>query len=134
MNGLDGKRSGCGPAPGNTTCSSVNAERGDGVISFMVTICTGSDPLDIGFPGEQEVDAVVRTRAGAEVWRWSRGQTFDENAAHVVHLGTQECSLWRVPWDYVDDSGRRVPKGTYMIGMPVLSSPRHDMGSSFTVE
>jgi len=102
-------------------------------ILFRVTICSGHDGFTLPFESEQEIDAVIRTKDGAELWRWGRGQEFPAHR-HSIVLDTEECVVWRVPWDYRDDYGRRLPPGRYVAELPVRSDPAGQWATWFTVD
>ena len=131
--GQVGDRTGseCGPGAGGSCSAAGSTARVDGA-EMTVKICALSEPYELRFAGEQEADLVVRDGKGREVWRWSRGQLFT-NEAHTIALAPQECVMWTVPWDYGDESGTRVPSGYYTALLPILSDPRHDMGTTVRV-
>ncbi|HEV2889404.1 MAG TPA: BsuPI-related putative proteinase inhibitor [Frankiaceae bacterium] len=129
----EGPTPGCTPTPGGTgKCGSVTYERdGDEQVTVRLTICTGTG-LEIDFPGEQEIDLVVRTEPGAEVWRWGRGVRFAAEP-HTITLDAEECVSWFLTWDYGDEAGDRVAPGRYRVEVPVLSKPDEMYGFTLDV-
>lgn len=90
------------------------------------------DPGDsLSFPTAQEVEFVLRTKAGAEVWRWSRGQVFPR-VAHAVSVSRGDCFVWAFTYDATDDYGTRLPRGTYVLRGSVVTPAFH--GRSLDME
>jgi hypothetical protein len=113
----------CTPGPGSGAwCGGALPEYvSDDEILLRVSICSGHQGFELTFDSTREVDAVVRTREGDEVWRWGRGQRFAPER-HTIVLDTEECVNWRVPWDYRDDYGRRPAPGSYLAELPIFTT------------
>lgn len=127
----------CTPAPmptGGGWCGGLLYEKSADQVMFQLSICSASDGHALEFATEQEIDLVVRSADGSrEHWRWGRGQHFAATR-HLLVLGMEECVTWWVPWDYGDESGRRVPPGKYLVTLPVLATPSSEYGYYVTVE
>lgn len=127
----------CTPAPaatGSAWCGGLLYEKSADEIMFQLSICSASQGHTLEFADEQEIDLVVRSEDGArEHWRWGRGQHFAATP-HTLVLDTEECVTWWVPWDYGDESGRRVPPGRYRVTLPVLCDPVREYGYVVTVD
>jgi hypothetical protein len=87
-----------------------------------IEICRDVDDAagSVSFPTGQEVEFVLRTKAGAEVWRWSRGQVF-ARTAHTVTVQRGDCRVWTFTYDATDDYGTPLPRGPYVLRGAVVS-------------
>jgi hypothetical protein len=92
------------------------------VYDVYVDVCRDVDaaPASLYFPTALEVDFAVRTKAGHEVWRWSRGQVFPQTA-HTVLVDRGSCYRWTVTYDGTDDYGAPLARGTYLIRTSVVT-------------
>jgi hypothetical protein len=98
-----------------------------------IEVCRDVDDAaaSLAFPTVQEVEFVLRTKAGAEVWRWSRGQVF-ARTAHPVTVQRGDCYVWTFTYDATDDYGTRLPRGTYVLRGSVVTPEFH--GRSLDME
>ncbi|MGE5571610.1 MAG: BsuPI-related putative proteinase inhibitor, partial [Bacteroidota bacterium] len=89
----------------------------------LAALNTGEDPIKLEFSSGLQVDFVVTTEAGAEVWRWSAGK-----AAIMMltqrEIAPGELAVHSVVWDGTDSSGNPVPPGEYCVHAEVLVNPR----------
>ncbi len=98
--------------------SEMPAKQGGGY-HIAYSICTYSLSEDSGklsFAGAPEVDLFIR-RAGSttDVWRWTRGQRLPAGGAHELPMVKDRCYTWTHHLDLVDQSGARLPKGSYEV-------------------
>lgn len=119
-----------GRCAGGGSCQLPGSTARENDVLLRITVCaSGSEPTELRFPTEQEIDVIVRTDAERrEVWRWSLGQAFAQEP-HTIALAPSECVRWSVPWDYRDEAGARVPKGRYYVALPLLSDPGSDLAT-----
>lgn len=74
---------------------------------------TGDETVRLQMRTGQLFDFIVQ-RDGQEVWRWSQGRAFTQALTQLVLL-PNEMRGFTVRWDGTDNSGARVPPGTYTL-------------------
>lgn len=83
-------------------------------VTFSLVVSNGGDaPITYQFFTGQEYDFAVNS-GEVEVWRWSREMMFIQSL-HNLTLLPGETLTYEEFWDYRDNSGKRVPPGTYTL-------------------
>lgn len=75
---------------------------------------TASYALPVQFNSAQLYDFSAKNSAGAVVWTWSNGKTFEPTPQEVL-LGPGESLQFQANWTLVSNSGTAVPSGTYTV-------------------
>jgi hypothetical protein len=111
----------CGAAYSNQTqpvpwCISALAVRTAEGADLVVEVCRdGASAGQLTFATDHEVDLVVR-EGDRELWRWSVGRTPVERP-HALEADAGGCWSWRAPWTGVDQQGKELDGGRYVLGV-----------------
>jgi hypothetical protein len=73
------------------------------------------------FNSSQLYDFSARNSAGATVWTWSNGRTFDPTP-HELTLAPGESVQFQVSWNLTSNNGMSVPAGTYTVSGTFLGN------------
>ena len=73
----------------------------------------GSETVRLLMRTGQLFDFIVQ-RNGEVVWRWSEGRAFTQAVTQLVLL-PDETRAFTVRWDGTDNTGARVPPGSYTV-------------------
>lgn len=85
---------------------------GEPIEFSMVARNRSSQVQTIEFPSGQDFDLVVRTMAGADVWRYSTSRSFVQ-VIRTVTLQPGESVRFSSTWDQRTDTGQQVSPGVY---------------------
>ncbi|MGE5587034.1 MAG: BsuPI-related putative proteinase inhibitor [Clostridia bacterium] len=89
----------------------------------LAALNTGEDPIKLEFSSGLQVDFVVTTKGGAEVWRWSAGK-----AAIMMltqrEIAPGELAVHSVVWDGASSTGASLPPGEYEVYAEILTKPK----------
>ncbi|MGH7483032.1 MAG: BsuPI-related putative proteinase inhibitor [Longimicrobiales bacterium] len=98
-------------AVGAPLASSIEAEvvADSVVLTLSVTNASGS-AVELDFRSGQRYDFVVRTMAGAEVWRWSEGRMFTQALGRET-LAPGETLTYSATWHAGDRAGAFMAEG-----------------------
>jgi hypothetical protein len=117
-------------------CYSTTVVSSTGSYLFREDICRDSthpNGTQLSFATDLEVDFRILDGSGAEVWRWSQGQSFPAHA-HVLQLAAGQCYRWETTWRGNRDGGGQASPGTYTLEMtPQASETHRTQQDSFTV-
>ncbi len=116
---------------GNPTCeldapregTDTGGQRALGFDSCQHEPSDGASRL-LRFDAEREVALTIKDATDKVVWTWRPPQAYGD-APHREVLRPTECLTWRTPWRYVDDTGRPVARGIYVLFVDYL-----EVGSS----
>ncbi len=101
----------------------ASVKLGDRVPLTLKARNTTPAPCSLYLGGRPPHDFVVR-RGGSLVWNWRHGRPV-QLVLEVRRLGPKEEAVFEGEWDQVDNSGRRVPPGTYLVrGVLHLEPPQ----------
>jgi hypothetical protein len=97
-------------------------------------LCSSStDPYTLHYADAQEADLTVLSGTKV-VWQWSAFHPAG-GAAHTQRLDSGRCTHWWVSWDVVDNAGKPLPMGDYVVRATFFAREvdQRTVDSTFTV-
>ena len=95
--------------------------KGRGVLLAFEMLNNSNEPVDLYFPEGQVFDFAVFDHV-QEIWRYSRHRTFG-GTGRMRTVRSGEGEAYRVMWDQVDNYGRSVPEGLYIVRGYLMAEP-----------
>ncbi len=84
-------------------------------ISIAMTLKNcGDNVVHLYYTSGQRYDFFAENESGAEVWRWSEGQAFEQSLGEV-QMAVGESVIYKETWDQRDSKGNQVPAGRHKI-------------------
>ena len=95
--------------------------KGRGVLLAFEMLNNSNEPVDLYFPEGQVFDFAVFDHE-KEIWRYSRHRTFG-GSGRMRTVRPGEGEAYRVMWDQIDNYGRSVPEGLYVVRGYLMAEP-----------
>jgi hypothetical protein len=107
----------------NLTLSSSTVDLGQRIPVTLTLLNDGDEPLHLGFSSSCQVDLVIESAAGAEVWSLM-SRTLCLAAITSFTLQPSQSVQYELSWDQTRNDGSRPRPGTYTVRGILLTSSR----------
>ncbi|MGG3926704.1 BsuPI-related putative proteinase inhibitor [Metabacillus fastidiosus] len=117
---------GCGQTGGEEKIHlTIDVKERDEQVEFIITLINGTEQsTQFEFRSAQKYEIIIRNLDGKDIYKYSRERMFIQMVEYL-EVDANKKKTWREQWDYKDNNGNRVEKGTYEIEVMFLGKSEH---------